>query len=160
MLIKVKVWAPAVALLASFLVPLPMAQGQTVNKTQAGIPAKNNRCVKHASRSSARVPFASPAFNKRYASCQMLEKYNWGSKEFGCLVNLWNRESGWRVNAHNRSSGAHGIPQSLPGSKMASAGPNWYSNPFTQVEWGLKYIKGRYRTPCNAWGFWQRNHWY
>jgi hypothetical protein len=90
----------------------------------------------------------------------MLEKYKWGSKEYGCLVTLWNHESGWRVNAHNRSSGAHGIPQSLPGSKMASAGPNWYNNPFTQVNWGLKYLKSRYSTPCRAWGFWQTHHWY
>ena len=160
MLIKVKVWAPAIALLASLLAPLPMAQGQTVNKTQAGIPAISSRCVNHTSRSAARLPFASPAFNKRYASCRMQEKYKWGSKEYGCLVTMWNHESGWRVTAHNRSSGAHGIPQSLPGSKMASAGSNWYSNPFTQVNWGLMYIKVRYGTPCKAWYFWQRHHWY
>lgn len=159
MLIKVKVWAPAVALLV-LCTSLPMAQGQTVNKTQAGIPAKTTRCANHASRSAARVHYASPVFNQRYASCRMQEKYNWGSKEYGCLVIMWNHESGWRVNAHNRSSGAHGIPQSLPGSKMASAGPNWYSNPFTQVDWGLGYIRHRYGTPCRAWSFWQRNHWY
>jgi hypothetical protein len=158
---KIKALVPAAALLAGLiLAPLPAAQAQSENAIQAGIPAKNSRCINHASRSSARVPFASPAFNKRYASCRMQEKYKWGSKEYGCLVTMWSRESGWRVDAHNRSSGAHGIPQSLPGNKMASAGPNWYTNPFTQVDWGLKYIKSRYGTPCNAWGFWQSHHWY
>ena len=83
----------------------------------------------------------------------------WSDSEFNCLVNLWNRESGWRVNAAN-ASGAYGIPQALPGSKMASAGADWQTNPATQITWGLGYISGRYGTPCGAWNSFQANGWY
>jgi len=79
--------------------------------------------------------------------------------EFGCLNNIWTRESGWRYNAQN-ASGAYGIPQALPGSKMASAGADWQTNPATQIRWGLGYIKSVYGTPCNAWAFWQGNGYY
>jgi len=78
---------------------------------------------------------------------------------FGCLQNLWNRESGWRYDAEN-ASGAYGIPQALPGSKMASAGPDWETNPATQIKWGLTYIKGLYGTPCGAWSFEEANGYY
>jgi hypothetical protein len=73
---------------------------------------------------------------------------------------LWNKESGWRVNAYNSGSGAYGIPQALPGSKMASAGADWQTNAATQIKWGLGYIKGRYGTPCGAWGHSQSVGWY
>jgi len=76
----------------------------------------------------------------------------WGNDQFNCLVSLWQKESNWRVDAANSSSGAYGIPQSLPGSKMASAGADWQTNPATQIAWGLGYISGRYGTPCGAWG--------
>jgi hypothetical protein len=78
---------------------------------------------------------------------------------FGCLLDLWNRESGWRYDAEN-ASGAYGIPQALPGSKMASAGPDWETDPRTQIEWGLGYIKGLYGTPCGAWAFEEANGYY
>ncbi|MCU1690628.1 MAG: hypothetical protein JWN20_2556 [Jatrophihabitantaceae bacterium] len=78
----------------------------------------------------------------------------WGEDQFSCLVSLWSRESGWRVNAAN-SSGAYGIPQSLPGSKMASIGADWETNPATQITWGLGYIAARYSTPCGAWSHFQ-----
>jgi hypothetical protein len=78
---------------------------------------------------------------------------------FGCLLDLWNRESGWRVDAEN-PSGATGIPQALPGSKMASAGADWQTNPRTQIIWGLGYIKSVYGTPCSAWAFEERNGYY
>ncbi len=84
----------------------------------------------------------------------------WGSGEYDCLVSLWNRESGWRVNALNSSSGAYGIPQSLPGSKMASAGADWETNPATQIEWGLGYITSRYGSPCGAWASSESRGWY
>ncbi|MFE5671921.1 lytic transglycosylase domain-containing protein [Agromyces sp. NPDC056523] len=84
----------------------------------------------------------------------------WPSSEFDCLVALWNKESGWRVNAMNPSSGAYGIPQALPGSKMATAGADWATNAATQVEWGLGYIQGRYGTPCGAWAHSQSVGWY
>jgi hypothetical protein len=76
-----------------------------------------------------------------------------------CLLPLWNQESGWRYNAEN-ASGAYGIPQALPGYKMASAGADWQTNPATQIRWGLGYIQGTYGTPCNAWGHEQADGWY
>jgi hypothetical protein len=78
---------------------------------------------------------------------------------FGCLLDLWNRESGWRYDAEN-ASGAYGIPQALPGSKMASAGADWQTNPATQIRWGLTYIKQIYGNPCGAWGFEESNGYY
>lgn len=89
----------------------------------------------------------------------MAAGYGWGDGEFACLLALWNRESGWRVNAAN-GSGAYGIPQALPGSKMASAGADWETNPATQISWGLGYIAGRYGTPCGAWDHSQSDGWY
>ncbi|MFT8443047.1 MULTISPECIES: CHAP domain-containing protein [Bifidobacterium] len=84
--------------------------------------------------------------------------------QYNCLVQLWDHESGWRVDAENASSGAYGIPQALPGSKMASSGSDWKTNGVTQVKWGLGYIKSRpdYGTPCAAWEKWQSRspHWY
>jgi len=90
----------------------------------------------------------------------MLAGYGWGDDQFGCLVALWNRESGWNYQAHNRSSGAHGIPQALPGSKMASAGPDWETNAATQIAWGFGYIAGRYGSPCAAWSHSESVGWY
>jgi hypothetical protein len=90
----------------------------------------------------------------------MLTARGWGSDQFSCLVQLWGHESGWRVNAAN-GSGAYGIPQALPGSKMASAGPNWQTSASTQIAWGLGYITARYGTPCGAWTSWQnQGGWY
>jgi hypothetical protein len=78
---------------------------------------------------------------------------------FGCLVDIWNRESGWVYDAEN-ASGAYGIPQALPGSKMSSAGPDWETNPATQIRWGLGYIKEIYGNPCSAWAFEEANGYY
>ncbi len=78
---------------------------------------------------------------------------------FGCLLDLWNRESGWSYDAEN-ASGAYGIPQALPGSKMASAGPDWQTDPATQIRWGLGYIKQLYGNPCGAWAFEEANGYY
>jgi hypothetical protein len=89
----------------------------------------------------------------------MVAARGWGTDQYDCLVALWNRESGWRYNAYNASSGAYGIPQSLPGSKMASAGADWETNPATQITWGLNYI-GRYGNPCGAWAHSESSGWY
>ncbi|WP_366180499.1 G5 domain-containing protein [Actinomyces timonensis] len=90
----------------------------------------------------------------------MMSAYGWGESEFSCLVSLWNRESGWNYQARNASSGAYGIPQALPGGKMASAGSDWATNPATQIKWGLGYIQGRYGSPCGAWAHSERTGWY
>jgi hypothetical protein len=88
-------------------------------------------------------------------------KYGWGSGQFECLDNLWQKESGWNYAAVNSSSGATGIPQALPGSKMASAGNDWATNATTQISWGLEYISSsRYGTPCAAWSHSVANNWY
>ncbi|MEO3782487.1 lytic transglycosylase domain-containing protein [Actinocorallia sp. B10E7] len=90
----------------------------------------------------------------------MLPKFGWKADEqFGCLYQLWNRESGWRTTA-GRVDGPYGIPQANPGSKMASAGPKWRTDAATQIKWGLGYVKGRYGSPCGAWAHFQANHWY
>ena len=90
----------------------------------------------------------------------MMSSFGFDPKtQFGCLDNIYTRESGWRYNAEN-ASGAYGIPQALPGSKMASAGADWQTNPATQIKWGLGYIKSIYGTPCNAWSFWQGHGYY
>ena len=90
----------------------------------------------------------------------MVAAQGWSSSEFACLDRLWQKESGWRVTARNPSSGAYGIPQALPASKMASAGADWRTNPTTQIEWGLDYIEGRYGSPCGAWAHFQARNWY
>lgn len=90
----------------------------------------------------------------------MLASYGWGEDQFGYLDALWQRESKWNHTASNGSSGAYGIPQALPGSKMASAGADWRTNPSTQISWGLGYIKGRYGSPAAAWAHSQRVGWY
>jgi hypothetical protein len=90
----------------------------------------------------------------------MLGGYGWGDDQFGCLVALWDRESGWNSQAYNSSSGAYGIPQALPGSKMATAGADWQTNAATQISWGLGYIAGRYGTPCGAWNHSESVGWY
>lgn len=90
----------------------------------------------------------------------LLADYGFSASQFGCLESLWQKESGWNPHAQNPSSGAYGIPQSLPGSKMASVASDWRTNPVTQIKWGLGYIQGRYGSPCAAWGHSQRVGWY
>ncbi len=100
-----------------------------------------------------------PAAAQAYAR-GAIGAYGWGSDQFVCLVELWNRESGWRANAYNVSSGAYGIPQSLPANKMLTAGADWLTNADTQINWGLSYISRAYRTPCGAWSHETSIGWY
>ncbi len=92
-------------------------------------------------------------------ACAILPQFGFGIEQMSCLVPLWNKESGWNPHAGN-ASGAYGIPQALPGDKMAQYGDDWADNPVTQIKWGLSYIKGRYNDPCGAWDTWQANGWY
>jgi hypothetical protein len=89
----------------------------------------------------------------------MLAQYGW-TGQFSCLSELWERESGWNASAENPSSGAYGIPQALPASKMASAGPDWRTDAATQIRWGLSYIQDRYGSPCGAWSHEESAGWY
>ncbi len=92
----------------------------------------------------------------------MAAERGWTGSEWACLEKLWTVESGWNHRADNPTSDAYGIPQSLPGPKMAAAGAGWLTNPATQITWGLDYITDRYGTPCAAWTFWNSRtpHWY
>lgn len=113
--------------------------------------------VAKAGAPAAGVPDAGSAQAIAY---DMVAARGWDQSEYNCLVALWNRESHWNMYAYNAGSGAYGIPQALPGSKMASAGEDWATNPATQITWGLGYISGRYQTPCGAWGHSQSSGWY
>lgn len=93
----------------------------------------------------------------RQIGCAMMIDAGFPIAEFPCLEKLWTKESGWNHKARNSSSGAYGIAQAYPGSKMASAGSDWQTNPATQIKWGLGYVKGRYKTPCGAWTYFQNN---
>jgi resuscitation-promoting factor RpfB len=92
---------------------------------------------------------------------QLASAYGWGSgAEWTCLDELWTRESGWRMVWNYQGSGAYGIPQALPASKMASAGADYMTNPATQIRWGLGYIRSTYGDPCTAWAHEQADSWY
>ena len=95
-----------------------------------------------------------------YARNLVIHRYGWTEADFNSLVNLWNRESGWNPNTHNKTTGAHGIPQALPGIKMSREGSDWKTNGETQIRWGLKYIAGRYGNPSRAWEHFLKKHWY
>jgi hypothetical protein len=90
----------------------------------------------------------------------LLPEYGFSSDQFSCLDALWTKESGWNLHADNPTSSAYGIPQALPGSKMATAGADWANNPATQIRWGLGYIRDSYGTPCSAWAHSQSSNWY
>ena len=89
-----------------------------------------------------------------------LASFGWSVSQFSCLDPLWAHESGWSTTAYNAGSGAYGIPQALPGSRMSSAGPDWQTDAATQARWGLEYIKGTYGSPCAAWDHEQATGWY
>ncbi|GAA3024243.1 hypothetical protein GCM10017559_57150 [Streptosporangium longisporum] len=91
---------------------------------------------------------------------RLVSRRAWPHRQFRCLDSLWTRESNWNHRAYNRSSGAYGIPQALPGSKMGGSGGDWRYNPITQIHWGLRYIKSRYGSPCGAWGHFRSSNWY
>ncbi|RLP75088.1 lytic transglycosylase domain-containing protein [Mycetocola tolaasinivorans] len=125
---------------------------------------KSTKGTKTTGNSGGGSPSAPPAAPPNAGSAQAIAfdivmSRGWGQDQYACLVALWNKESGWRYNAAN-PSGAYGIPQALPGRKMASAGADWQTNPATQIQWGLGYITGRYGSPCGAWAHSQAFNWY
>ena len=97
---------------------------------------------------------------REVAKALMEDKYGWGDRQFGCLDSLWTKESHWNYKASNRRSGAHGIPQALPATKMEVISTDWRTNPVTQISWGLRYIDIRYETPCKAYAKFQRSRYY
>ena len=106
------------------------------------------------------TPSPAPSGSPQSIAQSMLKSFGWSSSQFSCLKPLWQHESSWSVSASNSSTGAYGIPQAAPGSKMASAGPDWKTNASTQIKWGLGYIKDTYGSPCAAWSHEQADGWY
>jgi len=120
--------------------------------------ARQARAAEQRASRSSRASYGSDP--RGIAAGLAASQYGWGSGEFSCLDSLWTRESGWDEHASNPSSGAYGIPQALPGSKMSAYGSDWQDNPTTQIEWGLAYIDQTYGTPCAAWSTFQSQGWY
>lgn len=115
--------------------------------------------VKRVVAEGTKVVISNPSANVEIGR-RMAAERGWTGAEFNCLYMLWQKESGWNTTAGNRSSGAYGIPQALPGSKMATSGADWQTNPETQIAWGLGYIARSYKTPCGAWQKSQASGWY
>lgn len=106
-----------------------------------------------------KIVISNPSENVKIGE-QLAAGRGWTGEQWYCLYQLWQKESGWSTTAGNPSSGAYGIPQALPGGKMASAGADWSTNPATQISWGMNYIAGRYSAPCGAWAVSQQRGWY
>jgi hypothetical protein len=133
------------------------AQRAAARQAAANAAAAQTTTAKTTVSSSAAVQ---PSGSPQQVALAMLGSFGWSSSQFSCLVSLWARESGWNIYASNPSSGAFGIPQALPGSKMASAGADWQSNAATQIRWGLGYIQQTYGSPCAAWDHSEALGWY
>jgi hypothetical protein len=104
----------------------------------------------------ARTPFGA----KKVAKSILIDEYGFNERQYNCLNELWTQESNWNYKSRNKVSGAHGIPQALPASKMNIISTDWRTNPVTQIRWGLRYISIRYETPCKAWSKHKRSNWY
>lgn len=116
--------------------------------------------VRQTARERSPHHFASKSYNRWYAELYIKRVYGWNKYNWKCLDKLWQLESGWNELAKNRRTGAYGIPQALPGNKMAAMGRNWKNNPEVQIKWGASYIKSRYKSPCKALAFMERRGWY
>jgi hypothetical protein len=150
---------------------LAAARWQAVQERAAAQAAKKAAAARAAAAQSSAgtaapaqsVPAADPpaaSGSPRQIAEAMLGSFGWSSSQFSCLDPLWSHESGWSVTAYNAGTGAYGIPQALPGSRMASAGPDWQTDVATQVRWGLEYIQATYGSPCAAWDHEQATGWY
>ena len=135
-----------------------LAAGRARKLERKVVEKKADEKRKAEAKKAGTVPFGGPIpsscnefSGNRKIGCALMIQTGFPISQFGCLNKLWNKESGWNHKAENPSSGAYGIPQAYPGTKMSSAGADWRNNPATQIKWGLGYIKGRYNTPCGAW---------
>jgi hypothetical protein len=128
-----------------------LARYKALNKTTAD--SRKERASRDAERKKLEGTPKEVALN-------LLGDHGWKSDQFSCLDKLWTKESQWKVSADNPSSSAYGIPQALPGNRMAAYGSDWRTNPVTQIKWGLDYIESAYGSPCNAWAHSVANGWY
>jgi len=153
--------SPAMAV--ETMAPAPQQESQVISATDGDVSGivrtewKTTQVVTYGTAPAAGTPDPGTAMA---IALTMVAARGWATTQYDCLVALWNKESRWNVYAHNASSGAYGIPQALPGSKMATAGADWATNPATQITWGLGYIEARYGDPCGAWAYSQRVGWY
>ncbi|MFF3062266.1 transglycosylase SLT domain-containing protein [Streptomyces sp. NPDC057909] len=131
-------------------------------KKEAAEEAERERQAEEAVSRSAVRDASSFATQSSYsvAEVQAMARQMIPGDQFQCFSNIVDHESTWNYRATNPSSGAYGLVQALPGSKMASVGADWQTNPATQIKWGLNYMNDRYGGPCETWRFWQANHWY
>jgi hypothetical protein len=138
-----------------------VAQDSALRKAQVKASASASPSAKPSTAPSfGPIPASCSAYTGNVAiGCALMLDAGYGLDQMPCLKNLWMKESGWRTNAGN-ASGAYGIPQSLPGSKMAVYGADWRTNPATQIKWGLNYVKTKYKTPCGAWSNFQAKGYY
>jgi len=143
---------------SSTIQAMALAEARLLSAEQkAADRASRVRAAIRASRSvPARLPYSGSV---RTLGEKLAAVRGWSGVQWTCLDSVWTRESGWGVSAQN-ASGAYGIPQASPGSKMASVGADWRTNPATQIAWGLDYIAEAYGNPCGAWSFWQSHFWY
>lgn len=135
------------------------APDQAAKKAAAARAAAAAQSSAPAQSAPAAVPPAASGSPQQIAEA-MLGSFGWSSSQFSCLNPLWSHESGWSVTAYNAGTGAYGIPQALPGDKMASAGPDWQTDAATQIRWGLQYIQATYGSPCAAWDHELATGWY
>ncbi|WP_162907346.1 lytic transglycosylase domain-containing protein [Allorhizocola rhizosphaerae] len=144
------------------------AKENAIEQARLAAEAERQRAAEEAARKKRTTP---PKFGPIPESCQtfsgnraigctLMLQAGFGLDQMPCLDKLWTKESGWNHLAYNKSSGAQGIPQARPGSKMAKFGDDWETNPATQIKWGLDYIKSRYDTPCGAWQNFLNSGWY
>ncbi len=162
-LVGVTLASPQVPSQAEVLAPAAHVDGQSYAVGVGAVDAVTRDGFKVTKLRTAKPPPAAGVPDPGTAQAiayEMVTARGWDNSEFDCLVALWNRESHWNVYSLNTGSGAYGIPQALPGSKMASVGADWATNPATQITWGLGYITGRYGTPCGAWNHSQAKGWY
>ena len=140
------------------------AKSAAVEKARAAALAKQRKAAtERAARASERKRIiANAQEDPKSVARMLLPEFGFSEAQWPCLDQLWIGESDWRWWVANPSSGAYGIPQSLPASKMATMGADYRTNPVTQIRWGLDYIEKSYGTPCNALDVWQSRspHWY
>lgn len=152
---KVPVPGPTVTETARFPVKVPVP-GPTVTKKVVVTKTIRPKVPKEVTRSNERkkqTPSV-PTGSARGAAKAIFDS------QYSCAASLVSHESGWNVHATNPSSGAYGLPQALPGAKMASAGADWRTNPVTQLRWMKSYVDSRYGGACSAWSFWTSHHYY
>lgn len=145
---------------------LALQQGKAAEQARlravAVAEARKAAAAKAAREAKRKALVANAQKDPKAAAKTLLPEYGWGEDQWQCLDKLWEGESNWRHTAENPTSGAYGIPQSLPANKMATVADDYRTNPVTQIKWGMGYIKDVYGTPCKAWGSWNARspHWY